>query len=88
MAKYRKKPAYREATQWHCWLDKVPGVQKEVVSGDAATLEGAEVRFYVVTTHGQKAYLNDGDYVVKEPDGNGYYPCKAEFFEREHELAE
>lgn len=86
--KYRKKPVFREAVQWHVWNDRVPGVQKETVSGDAGTIEGATVRFYVVTTHGQKAYPDDGDYVVKEPDGNGYYPCKPAIFESEHDVVE
>lgn len=85
MPMFRKKPVFREAHQWHPWLDRVPGVQKETVSGAAMALEGAAVKFYVVTTHGQRAYLADGDYVVKEPDGNGYYPCKAEIFEAEHD---
>lgn len=37
-------------------------------------------RAYVVTAHGQKVYLEAGDWVVAEPDGRGYYPIKDDIF--------
>lgn len=67
MAKFQKKPAFFEAFQFggfHAtpWPD---GVDWE--SGEAC---------YVVTAHGQRVYLSPGDWVVAEPNGNGYYPIK------------
>jgi len=41
--------------------------------------------YFVVTAHGQRAYLADGDYVVEEPDGRGYYPVKPDIFEKRWE---
>lgn len=81
MPKYLKKPTWREATQWLGPGYVVTGVDRDWVPNEGA------YRYYVTTTHGQKTFVQPGDYIVKEPDGNGYYPCKAEIFEREHELA-
>ena len=47
--------------------------------------DGVVDRYYVVTAHGQRAYLADGDYVVTEPDGRGHYPVKIDIFERRWE---
>ena len=45
-------------------------------------------RWYVVTTHGQKTQIVDGDYIVREPDGSGFYPCKPDIWLAGHELIE
>lgn len=42
--------------------------------------------WYVVTTHGQETLIADGDFIVKEPNGNGFYPCKPDIFLGGHEL--
>lgn len=84
MALYRKKPALREATQWLGPGYLAAGVEREWVPNYGTDTEGV-YRYYVVTTHGQKTFVQPGDYIVREPDGNGHYPCKAEIFEREHE---
>lgn len=44
--------------------------------------------YYVITIHGQKAYLVDGDFVVEEPDGKHHYPCKADIWLASHQLCE
>jgi hypothetical protein len=75
VARFRSRPAVTEADQW--WPGKdVPGVHPG--------LEG-EYGPYVVTVHGQRAFLAPGDYVVKEPVGDGYYPCKPAVFEKRWE---
>lgn len=76
--KFRKRPVVVEAVQWHCWLN-YPFVGKES-TGDPSSIEGAEVKFYVTTIHGQRAYLADGDWIIKEPDGVHHYPCKPDIF--------
>ena len=38
-------------------------------------------RWYVVTAHAQPAYIVDGDWIIPEPDGSGFYPCKPDIFE-------
>lgn len=40
---------------------------------------------YVVTIHGQRAWLSPGDWVIKEPDGIHHYPCKPDIFEATYE---
>lgn len=89
MACYRKKPAYREAEQFRGFYvtPYPPGLEFEDNSNDpAAQAARGRYAFYVVTTQGQKVYVQPGEYIVKEPNGNGYYPCEAATFEREHEL--
>lgn len=88
MAKYRRKPVIREAEQFHGFYAQPypPGVQMEDNSNSPE--RGERYQFYVVTAHGQRVNIERGDYIVKEPDGDGYYPCKADVFEREYELVE
>jgi len=43
-------------------------------------------RPYVITTHGQRAYLDPGDFIVGEPDGNGHYPVKPAIFAKRWRL--
>lgn len=42
-------------------------------------------RFYVTTIHGQKTYVVAGDWIIREPDGVHYYPCKPDVFEVNYE---
>jgi hypothetical protein len=46
---------------------------------------GASVRPYVVTAHKQMAILEPGDWVISEPDGRGYYPCKDDIFRKTYD---
>jgi len=79
MAKYRKKPKIDEATQWF------PG---KYVEGVFSNGTGDEHGAYVITIHGQRAYLAPGDFVVTEPDGIHHYPCKPDIFRDGHEMPE
>jgi len=76
MAKYRTKPMIKEASQFLGVGHPLP----EGVLLDFASYP------YVVTVHGQKTYVKVGDYIVTEPDGIHYYPCKPDIFEKGHEL--
>jgi hypothetical protein len=60
--KYRRKPEVREATQWFPGVD-VPGVFREDFNASTYDPGFYESRWYVLTTHGQRAYLAPGDYV-------------------------
>lgn len=44
--------------------------------------------WYVITTHGQETAIEDGDFIVREPDNNGFYPCKPEIWLAGHEPIE
>lgn len=79
MRKFRNKPMTIEAEQW--FPDKeVEGVQY--------TLSMDNARHFVTTAHDQVVYLDPGDWIIKEPDGRGYYPCKPDIFDARYEAAE
>lgn len=90
MARYRRKPTETDAVQWFPGAD-VPEVYRE---DSVATIGGRghgsqsfpqEPRWYVVTIHGQRAYLEPGDWVLPEPGGEGHYPVKDEVFRAMYE---
>lgn len=78
MPKYRKRPVVVEAEQY--WPDKPLPKGVHVNSYQFATSP-----HYVLTIHGQQAYLKPGDWVIAEPDGEHYYPCKPEIFAATYE---
>ena len=78
MAKYRKKPVVVEAEQFLEGKALPRGVQ----------IEGETPYASVVTIHSQKAYLQYGDWVIAEPDGEHHYPCKPDIFEQTYEKVE
>ena len=80
MPKYRKKPIEVEAVQWPGPWAQVPGVCVETVAGNPSAIGGELVRHYVVTIHGQRAYLAPGDWVITEPNNENHYPCKDDVF--------
>lgn len=84
MAKFQSKPIIVEAEQFQGLYHTPwpPGVMLEDNSND---LSKERFRFYIITTYGQRIYLVTGDWVIKELDGNGYYSCKPEFFEKRFE---
>ena len=75
MAKYRKKPVVVEvAGQFFVdkkpWPEGVIDLKNEVITSGQG----------VMTIHGQIAIVNDGDYIIEEPDGKHHYPCKPNIF--------
>jgi hypothetical protein len=43
---------------------------------------------YVITAHGHEIPVAPGDWIIAEPDGRGYYPCKPDIFEATYEPVE
>ena len=92
--KYQSKLITIEAEQW--FPGKViPGVftqtPEEAVAIIGGRGHGQQVfqqtpKSYVVTIHRQRAYLDPGDWVIMEPDGEHFYPCKPDIFEKRYEL--
>jgi hypothetical protein len=89
MARYRKRPIEVEAKQWFPGR-YVQGVRKETPD-EAVLIVVDKTRFqqqsraYVITIHGQRAYLDPGDWVIAESDGEHFYPCKPDEFARIYE---
>lgn len=82
MASYRKKPVIVEAYQFFYGRPNIPGVFYPPISPDGKTYIGDA---YVVTIHNQRAYLENGDWVITEPDGEHHYPCKPDIFAKTYE---
>ncbi len=85
MGRYKKRPIVVEARQFFYDHPMMVGVQYPPLSADGRTWNGDA---WVVTIHGQKAYLANGDWVITEPDGEHYYPCKPDIFEATYEPVE
>jgi len=84
MAKYRKKPVIVEAEQFHIneqpWPDGVIHHEAEESTGF-----GYAEWFSVITIHSQETTVVDGDWIIAEPDGEHFYPCKPDIFEQTYE---
>lgn len=77
-SKFRSKARIVEAQQWFEKNGNVAGVTHGLIDlGTAA--------FYVITIHGQKAVVVDGDWIITEPDGIHHYPCKPDIFADNYE---
>ena len=77
MPKFRKKPVVIEAEQFHQSDDPFrypPGV---TWGGDLPDGTGCYV---VITAHGHPTPVADGDWIIAEPNGRGWYPCKPDIF--------
>jgi hypothetical protein len=85
--RFRKKPVVVEAEQFRgFYATPYPsGVEMEDNSNEPAK---ERYRFYVVTAHGQRAYLESGDWVIAELGGRGFYPCKPDIFAATYEPVE
>lgn len=44
--------------------------------------------YYVVTIHLQSVFLAKGDWILPEPDGEHFYPCKPDVFAKTYEPVE
>lgn len=86
MSKFRKKSLVIEAEQFD---------EKDCLSPNGGRWPKGVLRdpgenqpFYVITIHGQRAFLADGDWILPEPDGDHFYPCKPDVFAERYELVE
>lgn len=79
--KYRKKPIVIEAEQYIKGSAEMPrGVCLE------KHLDGDLVHPHVHTVHSNQAVLlESGDWVIPEPDGVHFYPCKPDIFAATYE---
>lgn len=84
MPRFRKKPVTVEAVQWF------PGVRHPGLVGDTGRVygDGGEYPAVVRTAHGHLTPVAPGDWIIAEPDGRGYYPCKPDIFEATYEPSE
>lgn len=83
--KYISIPTEIEATQWFFGVE-IPGV-RFTTDKDSGWLSPGLA--YVVTIHGQRAYLDPGDWVVTEPTNpDRHYPVKPDVFKMRYRAKE
>lgn len=75
--KYRKKPVVIEAEQFFA--------DKPLPFSDRGACCYNGERWYVTTAHGHEAPIVDGDWIVPEPEGRGFYPVKPDIFSATYE---
>lgn len=71
MASYARKPQTIEAHQWNGNVTaKMPDwLYDAIMEGEKVVLKGKKL--FINSEYGEQMYLvNDGDYIVREPDGN------------------
>lgn len=79
--KFRKKPVIVEAEQYFADKSPLPFARESACNfgGD---------NWYVITAHTQETIIVDGDWIIREPDGRGFYPCKPDIFQANYEPVE
>ena len=81
MAKYRKKPVVIDAVQYLEYGKLVKGM----CNSRSCYISGND-KPHIHTIHAdQIVRLEIGDWVIAEPDGVYYYPCKPDIFEATYE---
>lgn len=79
--KYRKKPVIIEAEQYILGKPLPKGVCDKAHNGFKGGL-------HVHTIHNNQAVeLETGDWIIRESDGEHFYPCKPDIFEAIYERA-
>jgi len=82
--KFRKKPVVIEAEQYVKYGGLVRGMCNSV-----SCKCDVNPKPHVHTIHaGQMVDLEVGDWIIPEPDGEHFYPCKPDIFEATYEPAD
>ena len=82
--KYRKKPIEIEAVQYKKYGEHVRGM-----CNSQSCYAAGNTKPHVHTIHNSQIVLLEvGDYIIPEPDGIHFYPCKPDIFEKTYELIE
>lgn len=89
MTAYKSKPKLVDAEQYHDGQPDVVGICRCVApndqSGAMRKMQDPGHTPHVHTAHNQPVNVVDGDWIVAEPDGRGYYPVKDDVFRRSYE---
>ncbi len=83
MPKFRKKPVVIEAVQYVEYGKLVNGM-----CNSRSCYTAGNNKPHVHTIHNNQIVLLEiGDFVIPEPDGEHFYPCKPDIFEATYEPA-
>lgn len=84
MAKYRRKPTVIEAEQYTQYGKLVTGM----CNSQSCYVEGNNLPHVHTIHNNQIVNLELGDYIIPEPDGEHFYPCKPKIFENTYDKVE
>lgn len=83
MSKYRKKPIVIEADQYVEYGKPVKGM----CNLSSCCLTNYDPHVHTIHKN-QMVKLEVGDWIIPEPDGEHFYPCKPDIFENTYEKVE
>jgi hypothetical protein len=83
--KYRKKPVVIDAEQY---VEHGKMVEGMCNSMNCFMVKGNTVPHVHTIHNNQMVKLEVGDYIIPEPDGEHYYPCKPDIFDATYERVE
>ena len=85
-ARFRKRPVEVDAI---CWNGQNLGSVQAFASGalGIGTVEGGALPLWVVKSEAV-CNVQQGDWIIREADGSGYYPCAADVFAATYEPAD
>jgi hypothetical protein len=86
--RYHNKPIVIEAEQYTgpISVDKDAPLPPAPAGVKWKTFDITFARYPIVTTiHGQETSVAPGDWIIREPDGVHYYPCKPDIFAARYE---
>lgn len=76
MPTYKSKPTTCEAMEW----DGSNSIDLELwMDSPIKTVVDGALTFWV-TKSNEFIAIDPGDFIIKEPDGTGFYPCKRDIF--------
>lgn len=81
---YRKRPVVVEAAQHK----GVPSAELEEWLGEAFESwlpSTGQLVFRIAKSNNKEVTIDDGDWIIKEADGSGFYPCEMDVFVETYE---
>lgn len=85
--KFRKKPIVIEAEQFKMPKTRPthPGPDSRYAGVAWSDFGSNQQHPFVVTIHGQRTPIEDLDWILPEPDGKHFYPCRPDIFAASYE---
>ncbi len=81
MGKYRKRPVEISAEQYVKYGELVKGM----CNSQSCYISGNDEPHVHTIHNNQIVLLETGDWIIPEPDGKHYYPCKPDIFKETYE---
>lgn len=87
MATYRRKPTTVEAFQWNGpSLENMHAMEAFLSPQHGLENLKTGTLTFGVTKSQSQATIQPGDWIIRETDGSGFYPCAADVFAATYEM--